>query len=147
MFEELLTEKRTFNSIDCTSKKKVLETVADSLCSEVRELNQDDVFFNLIDRERLGSTGLGNGVAIPHCRINGCLEPVALLLKLNKPVDFDAIDARPVDIVFALLVPEDSHDDHLKILASIAERLSNPNYLDNLRTAQDSSSLYRAAIN
>ena len=146
MIEQLLSEKRTLNQVDCNSKKKVLEIVADAICTELTEIDQDQVFMSLIGRERLGSTGLGNGIAIPHCRIKGCKEPIAILLQLRKPVDFDSMDAKPVDIVFALLVPEDAEEDHLKILASIAEKMMNPSYLTGLRQASDQKSLYMAAI-
>ena len=112
----------------CASKKRLLETIASHLCDHNTNLDPSNVFSALIARERLGSTGLGKGIAIPHCRIAACTQTVGVLVTLATPIDFSAIDNEPVDIIFVLVVPEDGHKDHLKTLATLAETLSDKEY-------------------
>ncbi len=104
------------------SKKKILEYIADRISSEVPEINAKELFEALVSRERLGTTGLGSGVAIPHCRCKACPEPVGLFIRLAEPVDFDSVDRKPVDLVFALIVPEGENQEHLEILKALAEK-------------------------
>ncbi len=144
--ETILTPGRTFCDVPGSSKKRVLENSAQYICEDTRSLNSNQLFDSLITRERLGSTGLGQGIAIPHCRLSNCNAVLGTLIRLEKPVDFDAIDGQPVDLLFVLLVPEQATDEHLTVLATLAERFSNPEFCQQLRSATDSQSLYEAAI-
>jgi PTS system nitrogen regulatory IIA component len=99
----------------------------------------------LIAREKLGSTGLGEGIAIPHCRIENCSQPTGILLTLAEPIDFDSPDNQPVDLVFALLVPAEAHQQHLDTLAGLARLFSQPDFCDSLRNAQDRAELFSLA--
>jgi PTS system nitrogen regulatory IIA component len=105
---------------DATSKKRVLESASELLADTDQSLSPRQVFDCLIAREKLGSTGLGHGVAIPHGRLSGLDKTIGVFLRVPNGVDFDAPDNEPVDLVFALLVPEESTDEHLQVLANIA---------------------------
>lgn len=129
------------NNVVASSKKAALEHLAEILSSEVTSLTTQDVLNCLINREKLGSTGLGHGVAIPHGRIGVIDQPAAAFLKLQEAVDFDAVDNQPVDLVFGLLVPEDSTEEHLQILSSIAEKFSQPGFADSLRKSASTDQL------
>lgn len=115
------------------SKKAVLEHLAEMLASECSDLSALNAFDGLIARERLGSTGLGHGISIPHGRMAGITKTKGAFLKLSKGIDYDAVDNLPVDMFFALLVPEESTDEHLQILAQLAEKFSDNNFLTDLR--------------
>lgn len=128
--------------VNGVSKKRALETVASLASNQQGHLDADELFQRLVARERLGSTGLGHGIAIPHCRMGNCQHTTAVLLQLNTPIDFDAIDGQPVDLIFALIVPEEAHEDHLQTLASLAQFFSHPEHLQALREAQNSKALY-----
>ncbi len=142
---ELLTSSATQQGADITSKKRVLEVASEMLATSVNGTDADAIFTGLLNRERLGSTGLGLGVGIPHCRISGADKPAAALLTLTQPIDFDAIDSQPVDLVCALIVPDDGNDEHLQTLAGLAELFSNPKALNELRQSPDSGALFTNA--
>ncbi|UTW46656.1 PTS sugar transporter subunit IIA [bacterium SCSIO 12696] len=148
---DILTLERTNCCAPGSSKKRVLEYLATFLAQQNTDVEPLALFEQLLARERLGSTGIGDGVAIPHCRLEGFTAPVGVLLRLQKGVDFDAIDGQPVDLVFALIVPEDSgdnqeNDEHLNTLASIAELMQSPQRRKSLRQAVDNRALYSCAI-
>jgi PTS system nitrogen regulatory IIA component len=105
-------------------------------------LDEREVFETLLQRERLGSTGIGDGVAIPHGKLPGLDRLFGLVARLEKPVDFDALDGQPVDIAFLLLAPEGAGADHLKALAQVARLLREPGILERIRAARDASALY-----
>jgi PTS system nitrogen regulatory IIA component len=105
-----------------------------------------DVFEALIAREKLGSTGFGNGIAIPHCRLKGCTSPISALLHLEAPIDFDAIDGAPVDLLFVLLVPEAATDAHLELLRQIASMLDRKEVREKLRSAPSNEALYQVVL-
>lgn len=128
---------------DCQSKKKILEHIAEIASSQSPELNCTEVLSSLLNREKLGSTGIGNGVAIPHGKIKADGSPVAVLLVSHPAVKYDAIDNRPVDVFCALLVPEDQCDVHLQTLASIAEIFDNKEILRKIRSAKTDNDLYQ----
>lgn len=107
-------------------------------------LAEKDVLDPLQAREKLGSTGIGEGVAIPHTRVAGIAKPFGMLARLAKPIDFEAIDEIPVDIVFVLLVPEQWGKDHLNLLAAVARQLRSPDVLKKLRQASGAEELYAA---
>jgi nitrogen PTS system EIIA component len=143
--ENLLTPERTACQVPGISKKRIFETIARMISNDQISLGYDEVFTQLIAREKLGSTGLGQGIAIPHCRIGNCTQPLGTLVTLDQAIDFDAPDGQPVDLVFALLVPEDAHQKHLDTLAQIARCFSQPQYCQRLRAAPDQGSLFQAA--
>ncbi len=122
------------------SKKRVLEQAAHLLARSDGELG-DGVFERLLERERLGSTGLAGGVALPHARMPGIDRTRGAFLRLHQPVDFDSADGQPVDLVFALLVPEDATDEHLQLLTQLARLFHDPVLRDKLRKADAEQAL------
>jgi nitrogen PTS system EIIA component len=118
---------------DATSKKRVLECASQMLADTDEALSPREVFDCLIAREKLGSTGLGDGVAIPHGRLAGLEKTIGVFLRVPRGVDFDAPDNKPVDLIFALLVPENSTEEHLQVLASIAGYFNSEGSGDALR--------------
>jgi PTS system nitrogen regulatory IIA component len=143
--ENLLTPERTACQVPGLSKKRLFETLARIISEDQLALTYDEVFSQLINREKLGSTGLGQGIAIPHSRIGNCTQPIGTLLTLAEPIDFDAPDGKPVDMVFALLVPEEATQQHLDTLAQIARLFSQADYCQALRSATDVEQLFDSA--
>jgi len=141
----ILSPNLTLCQSQGVSKKRTLESVAKFLAENALGLEADDVFMRLIQRERLGSTGIGNGIAIPHCRIPNCTEVIGALVSLDNPIDFEAIDDKPVDLIFVLLVPEESFSEHLETLAKLAELFNQDAFCHGLRQAQSDDELYLAA--
>lgn len=144
--ENILTPGRSLVSVPGGSKKRVLEQIASLVATELPELDEQDIFESLIAREKLGSTGFGNGIAIPHCRLSGCHAPLSAVLHLDSAVDFDAIDGAPVDLLFVLLVPEAATDEHLELLRQIASMLDRSEVRERLRQAQSSEALYQVVV-
>ncbi|MDY4298711.1 PTS IIA-like nitrogen regulatory protein PtsN [Pseudomonas salmasensis] len=144
--ETILTPGRSLVNVPGGSKKRALEQIANLISSQVPELEWQDVFEALNAREKLGSTGFGNGIAIPHCRLEGCDTPVSALLHLEKPIDFDAIDGAPVDLLFVLLVPQAATDAHLELLRQIASMLDRKDVRDKLRSASSNEALYQVVL-
>ena len=144
--QTILTPGRSQVNVPGGSKKKALEQIANLISSQVPELEMQDVFEALIAREKLGSTGFGNGIAIPHCRLKGCETPVSALLHLDHPIDFDAIDGAPVDLLFVLLVPQAATDAHLELLRQIASMLDRKEVRDKLRSASSNEALYQVVL-
>jgi PTS system nitrogen regulatory IIA component len=144
---ELLNPSRIANRQSSSSKKNSLEMLSRLLAESLPDFADSEIFDSLIGRERLGSTGLGNGVALPHGRVNGLKAPIAALVTLEQGIDFDAIDNKPVDLLFALLVPEQSTDEHLQILARLAEMFSNQEFCSKLRNCRDSDQCFKLIIN
>jgi PTS system nitrogen regulatory IIA component len=142
---QILTPGRTVCRAPGGSKKRLLETIARIISEDQPSLPYDDVLDHLIAREKLGSTGLGQGIAIPHCRAGNCTHPLGTLLTLEDPIDFDAPDDKPVDLLFVLLVPEEAHQQHLDILAEIARLFSQTGFCQQLRAAPDHQALYDIA--
>lgn len=145
LLETIISPDLTFCNVEGVSKKRLLETSAELIASKV-EVDADEVYEALIAREQLGSTGLGNGIAIPHCRVPKCKKTVGCLIKLSYAIDFDAIDQKPVDLLFFLLVPENTIEGHLEVLRTLAELFKNPAYCEGLRKSQTDSELYTAAM-
>lgn len=139
---DLLTVDRVACGDPSTSKKRVLEQLSALIAGGQQALNPSEVFDSLIARERLGSTGLGHGVAIPHGRVKHGTATVGAFIKLQTPIDFDAIDGQPVDLLFGLLVPEQSTQEHLQLLAQLAEMFSDPAFVARLRGATSTAELY-----
>lgn len=115
-----ITRDRVEVGVHVSSKKRLLEEVADLLTMHSDKLDRDTVFQVLNERERLGSTGVGEGFALPHGRVNGIEDPIICAMSLSQPLDFDAIDDKPIQVVIGLLVPADANKTHLQILAKLA---------------------------
>lgn len=142
----ILSPARIFENVPGGSKKKVLETAAGLIARQCPELDPNTLFDGLVAREKLGSTGLGKGIAIPHCRASHCSTPLGAFLKLENPVDFDAIDHQPVDMLFVLLVPREAHEEHLNLLARIAALLNDDRRREALRRTHSPEALYDALV-
>lgn len=141
MLEEILPPERVLYDVPGGSKKRVLEFFSTFIAQNIPSLDSQEVFSRLISREKLGSTGIGNGVAIPHARSPHCNAPIAGFLKLSEAVDFDAIDGDPVDLVFVLLVPEKADDTHLALLGQVALIMNDSQTRMQLRRAQSQHEL------
>ncbi len=144
--ENILTPGRSLVNVPGGSKKRVLEQIAKVLGPDLPDLDSQTIFESFIAREKLGSTGFGNGIAIPHCRMPGCASPLSAVLRLDVPVDFDAIDGAPVDLLFVLLVPEAATDEHLELLRQIASMLDREDVRERLRRASTGQELYQAVV-
>ena len=144
--QTILTPGRSLVNVPGGSKKRVLEQIATLAARDLGELDAQDIFESLIAREKLGSTGFGNGIAIPHCRLSGCSSPLCAVLHLEAAVDFDAIDGAPVDLLFVLLVPEAATDEHLELLRQIASMLDRAEVRERLRQAQSNEGLYQVVV-
>lgn len=141
LISDLLSPERIRFDIHSSSKKRLLEMISQELARNSDTLSEREIFESLCARERLGSTGLGNGVAIPHGRVKGSDTVQASFIRLKKPLPFDAVDGKPVDLLFAMTVPEQCNEDHLKLLAQVAELFSDPSLLKKLRQADNSGRL------
>jgi PTS system nitrogen regulatory IIA component len=130
-------------NVDATSKKRAFEE-AGLLFENLHGFSRALIADSLFARERLGSTGLGHGVAIPHGRIKGLKNPLAAVFQLASPIGFDAPDEQPVSLLIFLLVPEASTQKHLEILSEIAEMLADSNVRERLKKSQDASMLFEA---
>ena len=143
---QVLSIERTYIGHFGASKKKVLQTLAERISPSLGDVPEHALFDQLIARERLGSTGIGSGVAVPHCRLEGIVQPIAALVKLDTAIDFEAIDHKPVDILFVLIVPVDATDEHLQLLANVVERVNNSATLTQMRSCQTPESLYNTFV-
>ncbi|MBB3231543.1 PTS IIA-like nitrogen regulatory protein PtsN [Halomonas stenophila] len=140
--ETILPPERTLFAVPGGSKKRVLEFFSTFIAQNTPSLDSQEVFSRLIGRERLGSTGIGHGVAIPHARNPHCKAPIAGFLRLAEPVDFDAVDGDPVDLVFVLLVPEEADDAHLALLGQVAGVMNDAETRSALRHAESQQALH-----
>lgn len=139
---KLLTPTCIVLDLSVSSKKRVFEQIG-LLFENNNGLARNLVFDSLFARERLGSTGLGQGVAIPHGRIKGLKEALGAFLRLAQPVPFDAPDGKPVTLVFALLVPEQATEKHLQLLSELAQMFSDRALRDALASAPDAQALHK----
>lgn len=139
---EILSADRVSSGTPVTSKKKALEELSNLLAKGAATLTPAEVFNSLTGREKLGSTGLGHGVAIPHGRMAGVETSIGAFMRLKHPVDYDSHDGNAVDLVFGLLVPQQATEAHLKHLAAIAEMFSDEAFCARLRAAGDDKTLY-----
>jgi nitrogen PTS system EIIA component len=140
---DFLSPGNAMIDVATANKKKLLQTLARK-AGTIVSVAPDHILTELCKREELGSTGVGGGVALPHARFQQVGKPVGLLFRLRKPIDFDAVDGEPVDIVFLLLLPETGDSEPLGALASIARKLRNPEVAAALREARDGREMYRA---
>ena len=139
---EILTTKCTSCDITVSSKKRILEKICQLAASQVTDIEQDELLESLLNREKMGSTGIGNGIAIPHGRLPNANKAIAVLVKTNNAIDFDAIDNRDVDIFIALFVPENSCQEHLDTLQNIAKIFSDKQMVKQVRKCDDNETLY-----
>lgn len=139
---DILTSERIICNVNLSSKKAALETLSGVIASASTQVNEQAVFNSLLSRERLGGTGLGNGIALPHGRLKDGLSTIAAFIKLKQGVDYDALDHQPVDLIFALLVPEHSTEEHLQVLARLAEMFNKPEFLAQLRREESKEAIY-----
>lgn len=142
LISQLLPPTNVIVDLDVASKKRVFEQ-AGLLFENTKQIARSQVFESLFAREKLGSTGLGQGVAIPHGRIKGLREAVAALVTLKEPIPFDAPDGQPVNIACILLVPEKATDQHLQILSELAQMFSDKQFRDNLLRHKDSAAIHQ----
>jgi nitrogen PTS system EIIA component len=138
---DLLARDGVIPSLKAASKKQLLEVVAEH-AEPLTGLKARSIFDSLLQRERLGSTGIGNGIAIPHGKFEGLDRLVGLFARLDKAIDFEALDGQPVDLVFVLLAPEGAGADHLKGLAKVARILRNPAIAAKLRTLREADVMF-----
>lgn len=131
--------------VKASGKKALLAELA-AKAAHVYRLDERRLFDRLLERERLGSTGIGGGIAIPHGRMAGLPKPVGVFARLGHPVDFDSIDERPVDSVFLLLAPEGAGADHLKALARVSRLLRDRSLVDKLRATDNAEALYALLV-
>ena len=139
---DLIARDAVISPLKAASKKQAIQTLSGRAADFVG-FDARDVFDTLLEREKLGSTGIGRGVAIPHGRLKGLERLFGLFARLDKPIGFDASDDQPVDLIFLLLAPEGSGADHLKALARIARLLRDEGGAAALRSADDTSEIYR----
>ena len=138
----LLSPQRIFLDTEISSKKKLLELIATTVAEET-ESSQSCIFNGLLDRERLGSTGLGQGFAVPHARLSNLKKTLGCFIRLKNAVNFEAPDNLPVDLVFTIIVPEEATEEHLMILSSLASIFSKSDVCDAIRNAQSSDEVTR----
>lgn len=143
---DILTPERTLCDVSTGSKKAALEIMASLIASADSSLTQTEVFNSLINRERLGSTGLGNGIALPHGRLKYGNKTLGAFVRLESGIDYDAIDQKPVDLLFALLVPEESTQEHLDMLAKLAEMFRNDEILKKLRSEPSRDNIFELLV-
>ena len=128
------------------SKKRVFERAAEAMGAALN-LSSDNIYRALLAREKLGSTAIGEGIAIPHCRIIECAEAAGCLVTLQEPIDFGSIDGRDVDVIFVLLVPEEATQAHLNLLAALARSFSNADLRNRVRQTLDPEELRQLLLN
>ena len=128
------------------SKKRVFERAAEAMGAALN-LSSENIYRALLAREKLGSTAIGEGIAIPHCRINECAEAAGCLLTLQEPIDFGSTDGRDVDVIFVLLVPEEATQAHLNLLAALARSFSNADLCSRVRQTLDPEELRQLLLN
>lgn len=138
---EILAPQAVFEGLKASNKKKLITEIA-AHAAAVANLNVNTVFEMLWEREKLSSTGVGHGIAIPHARLSKLERIVGVFAHLDEPVDFESIDEAPVDLVFTLLTPMDAGADHLKALARVSRLMRNATFCEKLRAANDRAELY-----
>jgi len=143
LIQELISPECVEISMPATSKKRLLEQLSGLMRSDEPDFDENAAFQSLLDRERLGSTGIGHGVALPHGRLKGLTKAIGAFATLKDEVDYDSIDHEPIKMVFALLVPEHATEDHLQLLARIASVLNNDAVRDKILRAKSKDEIYQ----
>jgi len=153
--DTLISSNAVISNHEIKSKKRALELLAEQLASEAMRVNEPldeeidalDIFQLLTEREKLGSTGMGHGVALPHARTGLTKHAIGAFLKLDEGIDFDSPDSQKTDLIFALMVPEHYTDEHLKILAYLATLFNNANFCKEVRESSSTKEIYDHLIN
>ena len=142
LMKKILSPKRTLAKVRIHSKKRLLEFIAKEVAREIPGSNPTDIFNAFVAREKLGSTALGAGIAIPHCRVKECKNILGFFIQLESGIDFDSVEGEPVDLFFALVVPLEANDEHLRVLSEIAFIFDQSNVLAQLRNTHDINQLH-----
>ena len=142
---ELLNENAILPTLKVSSKKQAIQCISEK-AAEITGLNEREIFETLLQRERLGSTGVGSGIAIPHGKLPSLDKIYGVMARLERPITFDAMDDQPVDIIFLLLAPEGAGADHLKALAKIARVLRDGDMVNKIRATSDPEALYSVLL-
>jgi PTS system nitrogen regulatory IIA component len=140
---DLVTPDAILPAVKASGKKQVLQALAEKAAA-ITGRDEREIFETLVQREKLGSTGVGNGVAIPHGKLPDLDRIYSVFARLSAPIDFEAADEQPVDLVFLLLAPKGAGADHLKALARVARLLRQPSVLGKLRACTDKSAIFAA---
>ncbi len=138
---DLVAPNAVIPALKVNSKKQAIQEIA-ARAASVSGLNERIIFETLLQRERLGSTGIGHGIAIPHGKLPKLEKLFGVFARLDRPIDFEALDGQPVDLIFLLLAPEGAGADHLKALAKVARLLRDPEIAHKLRESRDAEALY-----
>ncbi|MBF9233260.1 PTS IIA-like nitrogen regulatory protein PtsN [Microvirga alba] len=138
---DFLDSQAVLPALRVNGKKQALQELA-AHAARLTGLDEGTIFEALLQRERLGSTGIGEGIAIPHGKLPGLTKIFGLVARLEKPIDFEALDGQQVDILFLLLAPEGAGADHLKALARVARVLREPGLVDRVRATREKDALY-----
>ncbi len=146
LLEQIIKPDSVLCNAQARSKKHCLEILSELLVRPVPEISSEDIFERLVERERLGCTSLDQGVAFPHCRVEGLDTTIAALIRLSEPVDFDSPDGELVDLVFGLMVPEKINESHQANIRSIADLLGDQILRQKMRDATTSNELYDSLI-
>ena len=142
--QAIISLDRTKCAVQCNSKKRILEIISGIAADNNPEVDEAGVMNALMSREKMGSTGIGNGIALPHGRLPGLDRVIAIVVTSTPSIDFDAIDNKPVDIFFTLLVPEEQTEGHLQTLAMVAGKLSDKDTVKAIRRAQSGDDILAA---
>jgi PTS system nitrogen regulatory IIA component len=143
---DLISPERISCDAQDHSKKRVLEHLSNLLATSTPNLTPTEIFSSLIERERLGSTALGHGVALPHGRLHGREQAVGAFIKLKEGINYDAMDNEPVDLFYALLVPDHFTDEHLRIISKLAEMFNNIDFRNQIRKCNSNEQLYSEIV-
>jgi len=138
---DLIKPEAVIGTLKANSKKQAIQAISEK-AAELTGIPEREIFDTLLQREKLGSTGVGGGIAIPHGKLASLDGIFGLFARLPKPIDFEALDDQPVDLIFLLLAPEGAGADHLKALARIARHLREPGVAGKLRASTDKAALY-----
>jgi PTS system nitrogen regulatory IIA component len=141
--QDILSQDCTLCAVPASSKKRILEKISAIAATKISEISQQELLDSLMQREKLGSTGIGNGIAIPHGRLSKSNQVVAVLMTTDHAIAFDAIDQRPVDIFIALFVPESLCKEHLSTLQSIAKLFSDKSIAKEIRKCTSDQQLFQ----
>ena len=141
--KDLVSPDSVICNADVVSKKRALESLAELLAKKTAADKSFDIFQLLTEREKLGSTSLGHGIALPHARTDLCKQAIGVFIRTKKGIDVDSPDQQPTDLLFALMVPEHYTDEHLNILAGLAGMFNDENFCQNLRSSENNAELYR----
>jgi PTS system nitrogen regulatory IIA component len=142
--KDILHPDCTLCAVQGTSKKRVLELISQIANQYLLDIDQATILSSLTCREKMGSTGIGNGIALPHGRLQDLEKVMAIVVTSEKPIDYESIDNAPVDIFFAILVPENKASEHLGTLSAIATKLNNKETLRRMRKATTDQELFEA---